>query len=268
MNKKYLNIIDSCFAHAKTSSWYNESDLFEWRRDKNSNTNEEIVITDLSAIDRVPNKKVYGWIIEPPNIEPTQYDFAKNNFHKFEKIFTYDKSLLEISNKFEFVPMSGCWIDVEDRKIHKKNKLLCAITSRKRMTSMHNFRHEIINKFPQIDSFGNGYKPIDKKIEVLKNYMFCVVVENQIMDFLFTEKIIDCLITGTIPIYYGCPSIGDFFNLDGIITFKTMNELETILTKISFDFYEERLDAIQENFFLSKNYVIPDNFIYNKINER
>jgi hypothetical protein len=34
----------------------------------------------------------------------------------------------------------------------------------------------------------------------------------------FSEKITDCILNKTSPIYWGCSNIGDFFNMDGIIT--------------------------------------------------
>lgn len=33
----------------------------------------------------------------------------------------------------------------------------------------------------------------------------------------FTEKILDCFTTGTIPIYQGAPDIGDYCNAEGIV---------------------------------------------------
>ena len=38
------------------------------------------------------------------------------------------------------------------------------------------------------------------------------------LKFYFTEKLLDCFATGTIPVYLGAPDIGKVFNIDGIIT--------------------------------------------------
>lgn len=264
MYKEKLYINDNTFSHAPSSSWYNQPNYFEWVRNRDDET-DKIFITDLHLVDNYRNKKVYGWIIEPPELIPGYYSFAKENHQKFEKIFTYDKELLNISDVFDFLPIGGCWIEEGDRKIHQKNKLICTISSNKRMTKSHNFRHEVISKIPKIDVFGNGYNPIHKKIEVLKDYMFCVVIENQKMDYLFTEKIIDCFVTGTIPIYYGCPSINKFFNSEGLIVFETIDELNEIIKNLDKNFYETKLEFIKENFELAKKYVVADDIIYEKI---
>ena len=33
----------------------------------------------------------------------------------------------------------------------------------------------------------------------------------------FTEKLLDCFLTRTVPVYWGCPDIYEYFDLDGII---------------------------------------------------
>lgn len=259
-----LHIIDSVFSHATTSSWYNISELFEWER-KIDDTVQKVVITDLRNVDRLNGKKVFGWIIEPPEIDNNQYKFAIENYEKFEKIFTYNPELLKVSEKFELVPFGGCWIKETDRKIYEKTKLVCSIVSNKNRTKLHKLRHEILQKFPIIDKFGNGYLKIENKIDVLKDYMFCVVVENQKMDNFFSEKILDCFMTGTIPIYLGCPNINKFFDVDGIIQFDNINDLDSILNSFDSSFYNKKIDVIRKNFESAKKYVIADDIIYKKI---
>ena len=62
--------------------------------------------------------------------------------------------------------------------------------------------HEVIQKFGnKMTVFGRGYDPIEFKIDGLKDYRFSVVIENCKRDYWFTEKLIDCFVTGTIPIY-------------------------------------------------------------------
>jgi len=262
MTRDKLHIVDTSFSHAPSSSWYNKPKHFDWVRNNNSN---EIVTTNLQIVDSLPNKKVYGWIIEPPDLIRGTYEFAKKNYNKFEKIFTYDENLLSISNKFELLPIGGCWIEESDRKIYEKNKLTCTIASNKRMTPGHSFRHEVISKVSGIDLYGSGYKPIDKKIDILKDYMFCLVMENQKMDFLFTEKLVDCFMTGTIPIYWGCPSISKFFDIEGILSFNDISELKEMIPKLNKEFYLNKIESIKNNFELSKNYLVADNLIYKKI---
>lgn len=265
--KDSLFIHDSVFQHAKTSSWYNESKLFDWVRE-NPEKYDEVILTDLEKSYLYEGKKKYGWLIEPPHFDNSQYILAKRHQEDFEKIFTYDKSLIDLSNKFEYVPYGASWIDEKDRKIYPKSKLTCIISSFKKVTLSHNLRHKIIEKIKNIDVYGNGYHPIENKVDVLRDYMFSISVENQKMDFFFSEKLLDCFLTGTIPVYYGCPSISRFFNIDGIITFDNIPELINLIETLDENLYLKKMDAIKQNFDLAKRYVIADDTIYKKIKNK
>lgn len=258
-----LFIEDRHFAHSVSSSYYNQTKNFDWVRDYSND--EIVVVTDLRNVTKYPNKKVYGWLIEPPTLIYEQYQYAVNNHNKFEKIFTYDKNLLNISNVFHLLPIGGCWINKKERKIYEKNKNICTIASSKMMLSGHRLRHEIIRKIPNIDVFGFGYRPIKDKVDILRDYKYSIVVENEKMDYLFTEKINDCFQTGTIPIYYGCPSIGDFFDINGFYTFNSIDELQSILDNINEDDYKFKIEIINKNFELSKKYLVADDLIYEYI---
>jgi hypothetical protein len=72
-------------------------------------------------------------------------------------------------------------------------------------------------------------------------------------------------VTGTVPIYWGCPSIGDFFDTNGMIIFDNVEELVDIINNLSIDGYIKRLESIKNNFNKSKKYLLPDDIIYKKL---
>lgn len=258
--KLYIN--DTHFAHSFSSTDIEPED-FIWVRNE---IGDYVVLTDnsLNLIDNYKNIKVFGWLLESPLITPSAYKFASENYNKFEKIFTFDKDLLLLSDKFEMVPIGGCWI--KEKKIYHKDKLLSIIASNKRMTFGQRIRHAIIDNY-ELDVFGRGYKPIENKLEGLKDYMFSVTIENCQKDYYFTEKLIDCFMTGTIPIYWGCESIGDFFNINGLLIFNNINEFDEIYNNLSIDTYNNKILAIKENYELAKKYIMADNIIFRKITE-
>ena len=51
---------------------------------------------------------------------------------------------------------------------------------------------------------------VASKSETLSGYTFAICFENQVMQGWVTEKIFDCLVSGTIPIYLGAPDIEDW----------------------------------------------------------
>lgn len=59
---------------------------------------------------------------------------------------------------------------------------------------------------------------VDDKFGTLAQYRFCICFENEAtMPGYITEKIFDCLVAGTIPIYLGAPNVSDYIPPDAFI---------------------------------------------------
>jgi len=264
-----INLIDLTFAHSKIGycSDYQDSLFFKWKRENfNKNDNDFVVYTDARLGEVTNNYNSIAWLIEPKEIASYTYDFIVNNNNKFKKVFTHEKSLLDKGENYELLPFGCCWIKPEDQKIYNKSKMISIISSNKTQTNGHRLRHDIINQLNgKIDVYGRTYNPIDYKLDGLKEYKFHIVVENTKRDYWFTEKLIDCFVTGTVPIYWGCPSIGDFFDTNGMIIFDNVEELVDIINNLSIDDYIKRLESIKNNFNKSKKYLLPDDIIYKKL---
>lgn len=185
---------------------------------------------------------------EPKVISPIDDDdeiIRLGNY--YDLILTWDKRILDSCSNSKLFPFGDCWIDEKDRNIHQKTKQLSIIASHKRQTDGHKLRHNVISRYP-MDVYGNGYKRIENKITALKDYRFTIVIENTKQEFWFTEKLIDSFVTGTVPIYWGFDSVGDFFNKDGMLIFNNIEELDNILNSLSTELYESKMDEIKDNF--------------------
>jgi hypothetical protein len=227
--------------------------------------------------------KIVADIHEAPHLlqQHEVYDAVKQNSDKFDRILTFDSELLKLPNAmfrnggYEAVLNKSVHSQeyplLQDEslyKIYDKTKLISFITSNKVMTKGHQFRvncaQTLMSKSVPIDFYGRGIKDIIGKIEGLQDYKFSVTIENGKYDNYFTEKILDCFLTGTIPIYNGCDNISEFFDMNGIITFNTVDELyDIVVTLTDFD-YESKKDAIQHNFELAKQYAYNNDQIFEK----
>lgn len=115
---------------------------------------------------------------------------------------------------------------VEERHI-KKSKLISMVVSNKTGTPMQRARLKLlqllINHFPNhIDFYGRGFKDdriksIDDKADALDDYMFSIAVENSQDPGYITEKLTDCFITGTVPLYSGAPNVDCFYASKGFL---------------------------------------------------
>jgi len=70
----------------------------------------------------------------------------------------------------------------------------------------------------------------------------------------FSEKIIDCFQTKTVPVYYGPSNIGDFFNMSGIIYCESTQDIINKCNLLTPDVYHSMRDAIEDNYNRSMEY--------------
>jgi hypothetical protein len=102
----------------------------------------------------------------------------------------------------------------------------------------------------------DGPLPEDNKLNLFKS-KFSIIIENSQEISYFSEKLIDCLLTKTIPIYWGCPNICDYFDCNGFILFSNENELIDKINNIDIDLLYNNLSKfIDINFEKSKYYAL------------
>lgn len=279
--KPLIRIADTQFAHGTSLG---SGDLkiypthFNWYRgpDKISNM---IVITEsmFSQVDSYTEDIKIAWLLEPRSISPDSYAWIEQNWNRFDYILTHNVELINYIEKtlelFSAVscnfprlkkiiwyPFGGCWIEQKDRGLHQKTKKVSIIVSWKKETEGQKLRHEVISRFgDRMDVYGNGYKKVENKIEALRDYQFSIIIENEKSDYWFTEKLIDCLVTGTIPIFWGSSKVAENFN---VIQFRDLDELGVILDRI--DNNESFLKDYQKHFNKSKaeKYAITEDQLY------
>lgn len=250
------------FAHAEYSTDYQKSKYIKWNRKSNDKSITFYTDSSLDKVESDVNLKI-GWLLESPEITRSAYRWISSNNNKFDIVFTHSKKLLDRGENFRFSPTGGCWIKPEDQKIYDKNKLISIIASNKKMTSGQKLRHDIVRKNRNfIDIYGRSYYPIKYKLNALKNYMFSIAIENCREDYYFTEKLIDCFMTGTVPVYYGCPSIGEFFDTRGVIIIESLEDFGKIKNDITENKYINLKPYIKKNFELAKEYLIAEDYIW------
>lgn len=263
--KKQYNLIGGGFNNYdngnKASSCYKqESKFIEW---VDSGAEETFYVDRYIglAFDDDTSKKKYAWLLESGNIYPDVVEDIKRNYlhyiRVYDAIFTHNQELLQLHSKFKFAPLYGSWIP--EPKLYEKSKLVSMICSNKLMCAGHQHRLTWAQKLQgKVDFYGRGFNEIQSKEEGLADYMFSVAIENASYESYFTEKIQDCFATGTIPVYYGSPDIGKFFNPDGIITLNDDFEISTLTPNL----YYDKLDAVKENFERVKDLLINEDYIY------
>lgn len=158
--------------------------------------------------------------------------------------------------KVELFGGNGSWARPKSCLLSEmpKSKMISIIASEKKFLFGHRLRHNVIEKFANafdIDVMGRAFHKIDKKEEGHLNYRYSIVIENEKNPYWFTEKLVDCLRCGCVPLYWGAPNVCDFFSMDSILTWSTLDELESLLKRCSSIDFEKRASSIQDNIYLA-----------------
>ena len=168
-----------------------------------------------------------------------------------EKFWTYDNLI-----NFNFI----------------KNKNISSIISkinnfdwRYPTESLYNDRYNLIDflskKLTQIDYYGwtNNF---NEKKDGLINYKFSICIENSSEINYISEKFFDCILTNTIPIYFGCKNIKKILGDRGYILLDNITSYDEIFERLNFInnnvdkiYYEELpyLLKIKEKYFKDLN---------------
>ena len=200
------------------------------------------------------------WQIEPPEIFNTQQHLIAH--HKFyDLILTWDEKVLAACpNAVKFI-YGTCRFSTDPKDsvdASKKRFAVSYLTSSKTMCAGHNFRHEIFGKLPSsigsLPVIKHMSPPEIEKADMLIPFQFTIVMENSRYQDWITEKLIDALVMRTIPIYWGAPNVGEYFDTGGILSFETYPQLLKILESLTSETYKDKVNSVDSNIHKAMQY--------------
>lgn len=124
----------------------------------------------------------------------------------------------------------GINMDLEDRNIgaldwralaagpnKNKTEILSVICSNKRKTAQQIHRLAFVEYLQKrlgdcVHIFGRGFRPIPDKADAIAPYRYHVVLENNLIDHFWTEKLADSYLGGAFPFFAGCSNIDNYFS--------------------------------------------------------
>ena len=227
-------------------------------------------LEDLSPINII--------VLQEPNEYFGLHDWVIKNKNLFSFILTWDDKVINNCENTIFLPFGHTWFKKDQyEKNHKKKFQISHLRGNLLKTYGHSLRHELLDRENEIKipkkffaSYGDRYNIEDArkgKEEVFGDSMYGVAIENTSHNGYFTEKILDCFLLKTIPVYWGCSSISNFFRQDGIITFSNIDDLIVKTNKLTEDYYYNNLEAIETNYNLALQYVDYEQNIINNITD-
>tara|TARA_R110000744_G_C19332138_1_gene558695 strand:+ start:922 stop:1788 length:867 start_codon:yes stop_codon:yes gene_type:complete len=213
-------------------------------------------------------------IINEPNEFFGLHDYARNYGHLYSAVLSWDSDI-DLPNSVVF-PHGERNIDLDYCKEFENKERVFEVNFLRGVLNKiegHHLRHRIFDKeseikiphkwYPYLSDFdhknnnrpdgndlpnGNPIEGEGKKELWGRNAMFHVAVENSKHNHYFTDKIIDCFCTKTVPLYWGAPYIGDFYDDRGIIHFEDENELIDVINKLTPQDYYDMKGYIDVNY--------------------
>lgn len=240
------------------------------------------IVHDVPDSDRIQwNRQRTIYLQTEPEVITPQRQFLLKNWRRFHSIVTYDDEVLRMCPNAKKYLCGGCWIHPSERNktvITDKEFRVSTIVGWKAMGEGHRLRQLIYKRQTEMKIpytfFRSSHDKIieeittnpiykhDSKFELFRTFQFSLIIENSKQLNYFTEKLIDCFITKTVPIYWGCPNIGEYFLTEGMILLQssTVEEFFEKVSNLTPDTYSQMLPMIEQNYQRCLQYVtVEDN---------
>lgn len=179
----------------------------------------------------------------------------------FKGLEQYASVYSPLKNSSNTVPSHGFlgwhvlpnWSELSRLAVPEKKATMSCIASKLQQFKGHRLRYNFINtlqkEIPSIDYFGKGSNYIVDKMDGLLPYRYSIAIENTSEPYYFTEKITDCFLAYTVPVYYGCKNIDKYFPEKSFICIDIEDPVkatEKIREVMENDDWQQRVSALQE----------------------
>lgn len=186
-----------------------------------------IVLNQLHQTQRLSHRKGFLWKLVGEPYVPNLTDYAVSHDEQFDRI--YCPGIGATDSRVVSSPPILPWLVKRDfdellqSNVPPKEAPISAVASTKGFYPGHKTRLEVIdtltNAGVEFDLFGRGReREVDDKWDALAPYYFSIAIENSSQPDYFTEKIIDCFLTYTVPVYFGAPNISEYFPKDSYVS--------------------------------------------------
>jgi hypothetical protein len=205
---------------------------------------------------RCPRSHVWCLIQEP--YVPGAHDWMVEGHENFARVFTHH--LPQDDPKYVRSHPALVWrvglsydqlvassVPAKTRDISYIASNLSWLTGHRKRNVLREF---LMERAPcKVDIFGRGVRYIPDKWDGLAPYRFSIAIENMSSPDYWTEKIADCFLSWTVPLYDGCPNIERYFPADSLIRIDASDRFATLARineLLRHDEWEARLPALRE----------------------
>lgn len=190
-------------------------------------------------------------LAEPFAVQARHHRLMWLMWRRFFLVLTHNRRLLDTLPNSRFLAVADPWAKVGDPAAIVKTRRMSLIASGKRSLEGHRMRHDIASWVQRsgadVDLLGRAYRSFEHKEDGLLPYRFSLVIENAREPGYFSEKLLDCFLCEAIPVYWGAPDIGDFFDTAGMVVCEDGDALREAALELGDADYEVRLAIARQN---------------------
>ena len=201
----------------------------------------------------VPRSRVWCFVQEPPI---PAYRWIEKGLPSYTRLFTQDRRLKgpKITHTHGCLPwhVGRSYDQLHASPPPAKSRDLAWITSNMAQYEGHRRRLRFLQQLQTarvpFDLFGRGFNPVADKWDGLAPYRYAVAVENHSSPDYWTEKIADCFLAGTMPLYFGATNISAYFPAESFVWIDIADTAtpKLIAETIRSDRAEKNRDALAE----------------------
>jgi Glycosyltransferase family 10 (fucosyltransferase) C-term len=173
-------------------------------------------------------------------------------------IQTHEINIWQLDYSFE---------EIEKLSEVEKKRSISVVCSDKVFLPGHKKRYAFVNKLighfkDRLDAFGTGFVPVKDKWDALAPYKYSIAIENSALPDYFTEKIAECYLANTYPVYFGDPNIHNFFDRNSLLVIDIddfSGSIRSIENLLESNVWEKSNDLLiqQRNIYLSRYHFFP-----------
>jgi hypothetical protein len=206
---------------------------------------------------RCPREHV--WCIMQEPYLPGLFDWMIEGHETFARVFTHHVPSADPKYVRSY-PILPWEVDLSydqliRARVPEKTRATSWIASNVTLLAGHRKRNALREflmrqKLSSLDVFGRGVRYVEDKWDALAPYRYSLAIENSSTRDYWTEKVADCFLAWTLPLYDGCINLEDYFDPASFIRIDAGDHAGTLrrIEELSRgDEWDRRMPAIAES---------------------
>ena len=167
---------------------------------------------------------------------------VRPNFKECDYAFSFDFPITERNYRLPLYRLYPAYQSIlaprnSEQIISKPRKFCCFLASNPQGQERNQF-FSMLSEYKKVDAGGKVFfntdqpVPRGKEIDWMSQYKFCIAFENSSYPGYTTEKLLNALAAGTIPIYWGNPIVERDFNPKAFINCHYFKDFQAVIDRV------------------------------------